>query len=202
VHSSTDLPLTDITEVRGIPVTSVARTLLGLGALVPAEIDQDRLSELLALACERGAASERWLFWLLERRRIQGRAGVIAFEEALATRVQLGPTESWLERETLRIISEAGLPRPRVQQRVERRGRFVGRVDLRFDDPVVVEVLGYATHRTRADLERDTRRANALTLAGNTVLQFGYDQVVREPSSVVADIGAALGEEVSGALAA
>lgn len=194
VHSSTDLPVSDITLVRGLPVFSVARTLMSLGALVPGEITQEELAELLALACERGQASERWLFWLLERRRIHGRTGTIAFEEALAAQVELGPTESWLERETLRIIDEAGLPMPRVQRRVERRGRFVGRVDLRYDvAPVVVEVLGYAHHRSRADLERDTRRANALTLAGNTVLQFGYDQVVRDPHSVVADIADALG---------
>lgn len=195
VHSSTDLPLGDIAEVRGVPVFSVARTLMSLGALVPAELTQEALAELLALACERGQASERWLFWLLERRRIQGRTGTVAFEEALATRVELGPTESWLEREALRIIDGAGLPRPRVQRRVERRGRFVGRVDLSFEPlaPVVVEVLGYAHHRSAADLERDTRRVNALTLAGKTVLQFGYDQVVRDPASVTADIAEALG---------
>jgi very-short-patch-repair endonuclease len=194
VHSSTDLPVGDITQVGGVPVTSVARTLMSLGALVPGEITQERLAELLAVACERGQASERWLFWLLERRRIQGRIGTIAFEEALATRVELGPTESWLERETLRTIGDAGLPRPRVQRRVERRGRFVGRVDFRYDvAPVVIEVLGYASHRSRADLERDTRRANALTLAGQRVLQFGYDQIVRDPSSVVSDIADALG---------
>jgi len=193
-HSSTDLPVSDITQVRGVPVTSVARTLMTLGAVVPAEMSQERLAEVLAVACERGQASERWLFWLLERRRIQGRIGTVAFEEALAARVELGPTESWLERETLRILEEAGLPRPRVQQRVERRGRFVGRVDLRFDpEPVVLEVLGYATHRSRADLERDTRRLNQLVLAGKTVLQFGYDQVVRDPRSVVADVADALG---------
>ncbi|HEX7135206.1 MAG TPA: type IV toxin-antitoxin system AbiEi family antitoxin domain-containing protein [Iamia sp.] len=194
VHSSTDLPVGDIILVRDIPTTTVARTLLGLGALVPRHIAQEELAEIMAEACERGPASERWLFWLLERRRIQGRAGVIAFEEALAARVRLGPTESWLERETLRIIEEAGLPLPRVQRRVERRGRFVGRVDLRYDRrPVVIEALGYAHHRSRADLERDTRRANALQLAGNQVLQFSYDQVVRDPTSVTADIAEALG---------
>lgn len=200
VHSSTDLPVGDITLRRGIPVLSVARTLMSLGALVPAGLTQEALAEVLAVACERGQASERWLFWLLERRRIQGRVGTIAFEEALAERVQLGPTESWLERETLRILGDAGLPLPRVQQRVDRRGRFVGRVDFRYDDaPVIVESLGYATHRSRADLERDTRRANMLTLAGNVVLQFGYDQIVRDPASVAGDVADALGLSVTAA---
>jgi very-short-patch-repair endonuclease len=198
VHTSTDLPMGDITHVRGIPVTSVARTLMALGALVPRELEQDELAAMLAQACEEGLASERWLFWLLERRRGRGRIGTIAFEEALATRTRLGPTESWLERETLRVIAEAGLPLPRVQQRVERKARFVGRVDFRYDRwPVVIESLGYARHRSRSDLERDTRRVNALQLAGLTVLQFSYDQVVRDPRSITADIADALGIAVS-----
>jgi very-short-patch-repair endonuclease len=194
VHTSTHLPIGDIVTVGGVPAMNVARTLMALGALVPGEITQERLAELLAVACERGLASDRWLFWLLERRRGRGRIGTIAFEEALAALVRLGPTESWLERETLRILEEAGLPRPLVQQRVERKGRFVGRVDFRFDGwPVVLESLGYATHRSRADMERDTRRVNGLQLAGLTVLQFSYDQVVRDPASVASDVADALG---------
>jgi len=201
LHTTTDLPVGDLVEVRGVPTFNVARTLLSLAALVPRELEQADLAELVARACERRLASERWLFWFLERRRGRGRIGTIAFEEALATRVALGPTESWLERETLRIIDEAGLPRPRVQQRVERKGRFVGRVDLRYDAwRVVVEALGHTWHRSRADLERDTRRVNALQLAGLTVLQFSYDQVVGDPASVVADIADALG--IAGARAA
>lgn len=198
IHTSTDLPLGDLTTVRGIPVTSVARTLLSLGALVPRELEQADLAELLARACESGKATERWLFWLLEQRRGRGRIGTIAFEEALAARVRLGPTESWLERETLRVLDAAGLPLPRVQQRVERKGRFVGRVDFRYDRwPVVLESLGLATHRSRADLERDTRRVNGLQLAGLTVLQFSYDQVVRDPESVAHDVADALGIALS-----
>lgn len=198
VHTSTSLPLGDVTTVRGIPTTSVARTLLGLAALVPAHLTQEELASTLADACERGLASERWLLWLLERRRIQGRDGVIAFEEAIAARVALGPTESWLEREVVGMIVAAGLPRPVVQRRVRRQGRFVGRVDLAFEGtPVVVEALGYAHHRSREDLERDTRRVNRLTLAGKQVLQFGYDQIVGDPASVILDIADALGVELT-----
>lgn len=197
VHTSTSLPLADIVTVRGVPTTSVARTLLGLGSLVPAHLTQRGLAAIVADACERDLASERWLLWLLERRRIQGRDGVRAFEEAIAARVHLGPTESWLERELVGMILAAGLPQPVVQRRVRRQGRFVGRVDVAFDGtPVVVEALGYAHHRSRADLERDTRRVNQLTLAGRRVLQFGYDQIVRDPATVLLDIADALGVEL------
>jgi very-short-patch-repair endonuclease len=194
VHSSTDVPPGDIILVRSVPAFNVARTLMSLGALVPRHLTQEELAAMVTDACERGLASERWLFWMLEQRRTPGRDGVIAFEEALAARMQLGPTESWLERTVLHILDEAGLPRPRVQRRVERRGRFVGRVDLAYDHaPLVMEALGYRHHRTRADLERDTRRANQLQLAGRRVLQWGYDQIVRDPASIAADVGEALG---------
>lgn len=194
VHTTTSLPLSDITTVGGVPVMTVARSLLSAGALVPTYITQQELTEMVAEACERSLASESWLLWLLERRRVQGRDGVVAFEEAVAARVELGPTESWLERELVGKIVAVGLPRPVVQRRVRRQGRFVGRVDLAFaGTPVVVEALGYAHHRTRADLERDTRRINKLTLAGKRVLQFGYDQIVKDPASVLLDIADALG---------
>lgn len=194
LHTTTDLPRSDIVVVQGVPATSVARTLLGLAALVPRELSQERLTEMLVKACEDGRAGDAWLMWLLDRRRISGRDGVVAFEEALATRLGLGPTESWLERAFVHLIVDAGLPRPQVQRRVERRGRFVGRVDFGFQgSDVVAEALGYAHHRSRADLDRDTRRANALQLAGHRVLQFGYGQIVDDPRSVVGDVADALG---------
>jgi very-short-patch-repair endonuclease len=194
LHTSTDLPADDIVEIRGVPTASLARSLLSLASLVPRELSQARLEELVAAACEDDRTRERWFLWLLDRRRVSGRDGIIAFEEALASQMRLGPTESWLERTLVRVIVEAGLPRPIVQRRVDRRGRFVGRVDITFQGThLIVEALGYAHHRSRADLERDTRRANALQLAGFRVLQYGYDQIVNDPCSVVLDIADALG---------
>ncbi len=194
LHTSTALPRSDLVTVRGVPTLGVARSLLSLGALVPGPMTQEQLAEVMATACESGQAREKWLFWLLESRRIQGRDGVVAFEEALAARVRLGPTESWLEREVLRIIEAAGLELPRVQRRVARRGRFVARVDFAYPGrAVAMEALGHRHHRTREQTERDTRRANRLQHAGLKVFQWTYGQVVDDPGSVVADVAAILG---------
>ncbi len=192
VHTSTNLLSEDILLIDGIPTTSVARTLMSLGALVPEELSSTRLFELVSTALERRLATERWLWWTLARRRCRGRNGVMAFEEALAHRAHLGPTESWLEREILRILAAEGLPLPRVQRVVRRRGRFAARVDFAYDDGLVIEALGYAFHRSRADLERDTRRANELQLLGQRVLQFTFDQVTRDPRSVCRTVRSAL----------
>lgn len=194
VHSTTDLPGEDRTVLRRIPTVSAARNLMTLGAVVPEHLTQEELTEVLARACESGEVSERWLLWLLERRRIQGRDGVTAFEEALAARLELGPTESWLERTVLRILDGAGLPLPRTQHRVARRGRFVARVDFAYDEPpVVMEALGYRHHRTEADLERDTRRVNRLQRAGKKVIQWSYRQVMDDPDSLIEDVTDTLG---------
>jgi very-short-patch-repair endonuclease len=193
IRTSTNLPPDDITVVGAIPTTSVARTLMGLAALEAVEVPDRQLLDVVEEAVRRGLASDRWLWWLLERRRCRGRNGVVRFEDALAERAQLGPTESWLERAVLRIIDEAGLPSPVVQRRIRRRGRFVARVDLAYDPGmIVVEALGYRYHATREQQSRDAARAAELQLMGWSVYQVTYDHVVRKPRWVADVIGAAL----------
>lgn len=194
VHATTSLPRDDVIEVKGVRTTSAARTALGLASLVPHELSQSDLLETLAVAVERKVATEAWLWWLLEHRRCHGRNGVVALEAALAELGRLGPTESWLEREFLRLIEEAGLPLPVTQRTISANGRFVARVDFTYEpDDLIIEVLGYAFHRTRTQLEADTRRANRLQLQGKRVLQFSYDQIVRDPASVLDTVHQALG---------
>lgn len=108
-------------------------------------------------------------------------------ESVLAERARLGPTESWLEREVLRVLQSAGVRLPVTQRVVRRSGRFAARVDFSYEpDRIVLEALGYAHHRTRAQLEADTRRANELQLLGFDAYQFTTDQIVGSPASVVA----------------
>ena len=196
VHSSTNLPADDVVDVRGVPTTNVARTLLSLAALVPTELAHGRLVALVGSAMDRDQASLGWLWWLLERRRCRGRNGVVAFERALVELDDLGPAESWLEREFVRAVRRRGLPAPRLQQVVERRGRFVARVDFCFEEAgLVVEVLGHTYHRTRKQLSSDTARANELQLAGWRLLQFTYDQVAHDEDRTMATLRAALDVE-------
>jgi very-short-patch-repair endonuclease len=193
VHTSTNLPAEDVTQVDGIPVTSVARTLMGLAALTETEVPHEELVDIVEEAVRRRLASDRWLWWLLERRRCRGRNGVIRFERVLAQRAQLGPTESWLERALLQVIDDAGLPRPVVQRRIRRRGAFVARVDSAYDPGmIVIEALGYRHHATREQQNRDAARASELQLLGWDVHQVTYDHIVRTPLWVAHVIRTAL----------
>lgn len=182
VHTSTSVPLDDILIVRGVRTMSVARTLMGLAAMVPLELDEAALLAIVSTAVDDRKASDPWLWWLLARRRCRGRNGVLALEAALAERARLGPTESWLEREFLRVLEANGVPLPRTQRVIRRAGRFAARVDCSYDDEdLIVEALGYAFHRTREQMAADVRRINELQLGGRTVLQFTTSQIVEQP---------------------
>ncbi|MGI8937465.1 MAG: type IV toxin-antitoxin system AbiEi family antitoxin [Iamia sp.] len=192
VHTSTNLPLDDVTSVGAVPVTSVARTLLGLAAMVPHELRRDQLLDLVSTSIERGAASLPWLWWMLDRRRCRGRDGVVTLETALVARSDLGPTESWLEREVLSILDEAGIDRPVLQQVIPRHGSSNARVDFLYPaEWVILEALGYAFHRTEGQALADTTRANDLTVQGYQVLQFTSRQIASDPASLVATVIAA-----------
>lgn len=194
VHSSTNLPAEDVLLVHDIPTTSVARTILGLAALVDLGISPAELRTTVEVSLDRELATMPWLWWLLEQRRCRGRDGVRAMEEVLALLDGLAPTESWLERRALAILAEGGLPRPETQRVVRRSGRFVARVDFLYElQRLVIEVLGYRFHRTRQQMDADARRVNELQLLGFDVLQFTYDTVVRHPGRMVADVRRGLG---------
>lgn len=88
-----------------------------------------------------------------------------------------------------------------ARQRLERRGyhveqqmhvRGVGRVDLRVDGRLLVEVDGYAFHSDRDAFERDRHRDAELARRGHRVLRFSARQVLQEWRQVETAIDAAL----------
>lgn len=192
LHTTTNLPADDITHVDGIPCTSVARTLLLLAGQPGA--DESWVRTLVDEAVRDGKASDPWLWWRLERLRCRGRSGVSMLCSILTDRAGGNVTESWLERRFLTLVADAGLPKPRCQQRIDHHGSFVGRVDFLFEQPrLVVEVLGHAFHASPEQLRADAERRARLVLAGYRVLEFTYDQIVRDPLLVVAMLSEALG---------
>lgn len=192
VHTTTNLPSDDITTVDGIPCASVARTLLLLAGAPRA--DEAVVRGLVDEAVRDGKATDPWLWWRLERLRCRGRGGVTMLAAILTARAGGEVTESWLERRFLELVAEAGLPTPKCQQRVDHDGAFAGRVDFLYaPHRLVVEVLGHAFHATPAQLTADAARRTRLQLAGYRVIEFTYDQIVRDPIQVIAMLAEALG---------
>ncbi|HUS41656.1 MAG TPA: hypothetical protein VMY16_03230 [Ilumatobacteraceae bacterium] len=182
IHSTTSLDLIDRSVVGDTACTSGARTLIDLA--------RTESIERLTVAFDSGLRDGRFNESLVHRRivalRSSGRFGVPRLLSAIEGVEAIRGGHSWLEREYLRMLSAGGLPRPETQAVLTRAGDKIVRVDFRFPGtPVVVEVLGYHSHRTKEHLQRDTQRLNALITDGFRPYQFTYIDVVERPSDVL-----------------
>jgi very-short-patch-repair endonuclease len=188
VHTTTWLPADDVTTVDGIPCTSVARSLFNLAGMIPT-VSAETVTGAVDDAIAMGRASDAWLWWRLEKLRCRGRSGVANLEAILVRRAGGAVTESWLEREFLRLLSDAGVATPRCQRRIRAQGAFVARVDFLYEDlGIVVEVTGAGGHSSREQRARDATRRNRLGMQGFLVLEFTYEQVVGCPVEVVDEL--------------
>ncbi|MBA3287879.1 MAG: type IV toxin-antitoxin system AbiEi family antitoxin domain-containing protein [Acidimicrobiia bacterium] len=188
IHRTTELPLIDRATVNGIPTTRGARTLIDLARTT----DNNRLTTALDSGLRDGLFSEASLHERIVALRTSGRYGIPALLEVIQGCEITRGAHSWLEREFLRLVTTAGLPRPQCQEVLAARRDRLVRVDCRFAGTnIVVELLGYRFHRSPADLRRDTERASVLAIEGYTVLQFTYEHVVADPAWVLRCLGEA-----------
>jgi len=186
IHHTTTLVARDVTTVDGIPVTTVARTLVDLAYVVPA----DRLAEALREAEHLRVVDANDLHETMvstRHRRGPGHAALTAvLEEHRRKGTQL--TRSALEDRFLRLVDRHGLPRPRANFHVG-----TDEVDACWPDHrLAVELDGWERHKDRHAFQRDRTKANALARAGYRVLRFTHDDVVRRPAQTAAAINAFL----------
>ncbi len=182
LHRARDL---EKAVVDGIPVTTVARTLLDVAAIC--RVDQ------LQRAIE--AAERRDLLDLrdLEREMAPGRRGVRGLRVALRDYHDPGYTRSELERRFARLCRSAGIPPPAMST-------WIGdqEVDAVWEDEkVAVQLDGYEFHRTRAAFERDRIRDADLQLAGYRVLRITHRRLTDEPYEVVSAVRSLLARATS-----
>jgi hypothetical protein len=188
VHQSSSPPKISIRA--GIPVTSPMRALLDIGGLItPQEladaVEVGLLSKLISVKALNGE---------LARVGSRGREGTAALRLVLADR-ELGdkPSESVLEARAVRLFRPAGLPMPVFQFEVWHDGNLIARLDLAFPRlKIAIEIDGWSSRATSADLRRSTRRRNALTALGWVVLHFTWLDIVQNPDYFVSQIAALL----------
>lgn len=156
----------DTTIRRGIPITTPARTIIDLART----IDGRPLEHALDIAEQRRLVD----FSELTHRPIPpSLQAVLSLYTACATR-------SELEERFLRLCDDHGLPRPHINTRIEgHEVDFVWR-----DQRLIVEVDGYAYHRSPTSFEDDRERDVTLALAGWRVLRFTWTQITRRPGWV------------------
>lgn len=195
VHRSTDLVPAHTSLWKRIPVTNPLRTVVDLGAVLPAGDVEDVL--------DRGLAKKLFTVPAVERMRNEvgrpGRHGAGVLGRVLDERA-LGHAapDGLLEPRMARLLRDAGLP-PAVHHYVITTpdGVFLAEVDFAYPEWLLaVEVDGYAVHGTPRAMAKDFVRQNGLVPYRWHVLRFTWHQVVRTPwlvSATIADSLAALG---------
>lgn len=178
VHRTTALRDGDVTRHRGVPVTTLARTLVDLAGILSAEQlgkllrETDRAGRLGV-----GATQAVW-------DRIDGRrdAGAKALRAALAQHARLATslTLSELEDRFRALLAAEGLPRPLTNHPVH--GMKIDAVWPRRR--LAVELDGWAWHHDRAAFQQDRARDARLARAGWTVVRFTHADVVERPRHV------------------
>ncbi len=181
VHHTDRLEPADVGRRRRIPVTSPARTLLDLAAVVGV----DTLEPALEDAVLRGLAPLPWLRLTLDRLGGSGRRGAAALRGLLDSRdPTTAPTESVLEDTLVRVLRRGGLPEPVRQHPVG-----TVRVDLAYPQiRLAIEADSRLWHAGRGDVQRNTSKQNVLVARGWRVLRFTWFDVRRRPSYVVATV--------------
>ncbi|HEU5141850.1 MAG TPA: DUF559 domain-containing protein [Solirubrobacterales bacterium] len=176
----------DRTRIDGIPVTTVARTLLDLadviddGGLEKAFEEADRLGLLEMRAVEAVCA------------RSPGRRGLKPLRRLIDEARAPEGGRSRLEDRVLALCRDYGLPTPHTN--VEVLGR---EVDAFWPQArLAVEADSWSYHRHRAAFERDRARDAAMQVEGYDVVRLTHRRLDREPDAVAAQLRRLLrGEE-------
>lgn len=180
VHRLRDVTALDTTVAFDVPCLSGTRALIELAASETPK----RLTAALDSALRDGHTSEEFLLRRIAELRRPGRPGLQRLLTVLDGVELSRGGHSYLEREFLELLGAIGFPRPATQRVVGRRGRSTIRVDCLYPQAkVVIELLGYAFHRTPMQMQVDSERTTRMSLDGYVVAQFTYvDVVTRSPT--------------------
>lgn len=178
-HRDGHLPPIDRRVHRGVPCTSVPRTLLDLAAVVSARELRQAVGEAEVLRLLNHASARA----LIHRNR--GRRGVDRLRRVLdEIHPQIKRTRSEMERRFLEMCSRFELPEPEVNVILE-----VGDHRLRPDflwrpARLIVEADSRRFHGTDTAFLRDRKREQRLQVAGWRVSHCAWEQVEHEPRAL------------------
>jgi very-short-patch-repair endonuclease len=179
IHRSGRLSPHEVTVHEGIPVTTVARTLLDLADVLPDQALKRTIDE---------AEYQRVLDMTSLVAVVNGNPGRRGARVLALAQEGAEWTRSELEQRFLELLERHGLPRPRVNTRIEGyEADFVWP-----NEKVIVETDGRAAHGTRKAFEADRRRDRRLLRAGYRTIRL-TDQALRyEDEAIAADLEALL----------
>jgi Protein of unknown function (DUF559) len=170
----------EVTTVRGIPVTTVPRTLFDLVAVLPVrqleravnEAEIRRLIDPLSLPD-------------LLKRRPRGR-GVATLKAIVANGATV--TRSELEDRFLAFLHATGLPAPEVNAHLLIAGVWIECDFVWPGQHLVVELDGRATHDTASAFERDRARDRGLQVHGWRTVRVTWRQLHGDQKALAGDL--------------
>jgi hypothetical protein len=166
----------DATVWRGIPVTSVARTLVDLAAVLSGED--------LARACHEAGVKHRTTPAHVEAvlKRRPNSKGASKLRAIMHGDIQVSLSE--LERRFRKLLRRAGLPVPDMNKVASER-----RVDGRWPDHrLTVELNSYRYHNSRHAWETDYERAREAYARGDEFRQYTWRDVFEDPARMMAEL--------------
>jgi predicted transcriptional regulator of viral defense system len=190
-HSGTTLTAADRIERQGIPITSVARTILDLAAVTG--------SRSTELAIERATQLDKFDLRQLEdvmHRNPNHRGTGIVKQILTDLKPHSTATDSPLAERFHALIRSRGIKEPLTEQYLTLPTGDTFRVDFMWpDERVVVETDGRDTHLTPQAFQRDRTRDQLLSAHGWRPLRFTHPDVRDRSDHTVATVLALLNRE-------
>jgi very-short-patch-repair endonuclease len=188
-HESRQLPDSQVKVLKGLPVTTLERTLFDLAGTGRAK-RADRATDNALV--KRLTTTERlWEVWA--ELAAPNRPGTTELRRILLKRAPgYVAKESVLEHRFSELLEPTDLERPEWQVNLGGE-EWVGRVDAYFRRArLVVELDGRVGHVGDLDRARDRARDNELMADGWRVLRFTWDDLVSRPAWVLSTLRRAL----------
>jgi uncharacterized protein DUF559 len=174
------LPASHVTRKFGLPVTTVARTVVDLartGTFAEGVVAADS-------ALYRGMVAPLELRIVAEECGSRGRAQAVRVVEFAS-----GLAESPLESLARVAFDDQGLPAPELQASIFGDNAFIGRVDFYWKQSrTIAEVDGALKYADPARARKQLWRDKALRQAGYEVVHFDWREITQRPDQVASSI--------------
>jgi hypothetical protein len=186
LHRTRRIDPDEVTTNDGIPVTTVARTLVDLAET----LSEDRLLRAMREAEFKRLLDLDALSAAVER--AHGRRGLKALKRAIAQHRPGEIVRDELEHRFAGLMGRAGLPAPDTNAPVETpRGKYI--LDCYWPEcGLAVELDGRDAHAREIAFEADRRRDAALNAMGIRTMRFTWQRITYEPEEALADLTAAM----------
>lgn len=183
VHFTDRMPRPHVTNREGFSITSVERTLLDLGAVVP----EKKVAIALDAAVYRGLTTLPRLTTALHSVATRGRRGCGVLRRILRERRSLSILpNSPLETVFFKALVDSPFPMPELQYEILDQGRLVARSDFAWlNRGIAIELDGYDPHAGLDAFKRDRKRFNSMTELGWRVVYGTWAEANSEPGAIL-----------------